>query len=58
MPDGATLRAVEYIKNEPMIKALIVGHTHLNFEENLTKTLPQYATHGSFAGYVREFTVV
>lgn len=58
MPDGATLRAVEYIKNEPMIKALVVGHTHLNFEENLTKTLPQYATHGSFAGYVREFTVV
>ncbi|MBQ8496161.1 MAG: metallophosphoesterase [Clostridia bacterium] len=58
MPDSATLRAVEYIKNEPLIKALIVGHTHLNFEEMLTEDKCQYATHGSFAGYVREFTVI
>lgn len=57
-PDTDTLRAVEYIKNEPLIKALVVGHTHLNFEEKLTQDKWQYATHGSFAGYVREFTVI
>jgi UDP-2,3-diacylglucosamine pyrophosphatase LpxH len=57
-PDADTLRAVEYIKNEPAIKALIVGHTHLNLEEKLTEDKWQYATHGSFAGYVREFTVI
>ena len=57
-PDHDTLRAVEYIKNEPAIKALIVGHTHLNMEEKLTEDKWQYATHGSFAGFVREFTVI
>ncbi len=57
-PDAATLRAIDYIKSEPLIKALIVGHTHVNFEDMLTETLPQYTTHGSFAGYVREIEIV
>lgn len=56
-PDAATLRAVEYIKNEPMIKAVFAGHKHLNIEDMLNERLPQYVTHGSFAGYVREITV-
>lgn len=57
-PDAATLRAVEYIKSEPLIKAVVVGHTHLNLDDMLTDTLPQYATHGSFAGFVRELDIV
>lgn len=57
-PDAATSRAVEYIRNEPMIKAIIAGHTHLNLEEMVTDTLPQYTTHGSYARFVREFTVI
>ncbi len=28
----ATLRAVEYITNEPAIKAIVAGHVHLNFD--------------------------
>lgn len=56
-PDEATKRAVEYIKNEPAIKALITGHVHFNFEGKLSDTLCQYTTHGSFAGYVREITI-
>lgn len=57
-PDNATLKAVEYIKSEPLIKAVVTGHTHLNFEEKLSKNLWQYTTHGSFAGYVREITIL
>lgn len=57
-PDAATLRAIEYIKGEPIIKAVIAGHTHRNFEENITENLPQYLTHGTYAGYVREITVI
>ncbi len=57
-PDEPTLRAVEYIKSEPLIKAVVVGHTHLNLDDMLTDTLPQYATHGSFAGFVRELEIV
>ena len=57
-PDDATLRAIGYIKSEPLIKAVIAGHTHMNFENMLTDTLPQYTTHGSFAGYVREIEII
>lgn len=56
--DDTTLRVVEYIKSEPLIKAVIAGHTHLNFEEKLTENLCQYVTNGSFSGYVREITIV
>lgn len=57
-PDAATLRAVEYIKSEPLIKALIVGHLHFNFEDTLDNDIPQIITHGTFAGYVRELTII
>lgn len=57
-PDEATLRAVEYIKTEPLMKAVIAGHRHLNDESMLTDRLPQFITHGTFAGYVREFTIL
>ena len=57
-PDEATLCAIEYIKSEPLIKALVTGHTHMNFEEALTESLVQYTTHGSFAGFVREIAVL
>lgn len=57
-PDEATLKAVEYIKSEPLIKAVIAGHNHLNFEEQLDNGIPQITTHGSFAGYVREITLI
>jgi predicted phosphodiesterase len=57
-PDEATLRAIDYIKSEPLIKALITGHKHLNYEEMLDCGIMQYTTHGSFAGYVREITVI
>lgn len=57
-PDSATLEAIEYIKDEPLIKAVVAGHTHLNFEGELRKGLMQYVTNGSFTGYVREITII
>ncbi len=56
-PDDVTLSMIHYIKNEPLICAIIAGHTHRNFEDRLNDRLMQYTTHGSFAGYVREITV-
>ena len=56
-PDEDTKKAVEYIKKEPLIKAVIAGHTHLNHEEEIAEGKMQYATHGTFAGYVREITI-
>lgn len=57
-PDEATLRAVAYIKSEPLIKAVIAGHLHLNFDGTLDNGIPQLVTHGTYAGYVREITIV
>lgn len=56
-PDEATLKAVEYINSEPLIKAVIAGHTHCNFEDKIGNGKPQITTHGTFAGYVREITI-
>lgn len=55
-PDATTLEAVAYIKEEPLIKAVITGHKHVNYVENLREGLPQLVTAGSFDGYVREIT--
>ena len=57
-PDAPTLRAIEYIHSEPMIKAIIAGHTHHNFEEKLSNGIPQITTAGSYTGYVREITLI
>ena len=57
-PDEATLRAIKYIKEEPLIKALVVGHLHRNFEEILENGVPQITTDGSYTGFVRELTIV
>ena len=42
--DESTIATCEYIKNEPLIQALLVGHLHYNFEDPLTETLTQYMT--------------
>lgn len=56
-PDRTTLEAVEYIKSEPLIKAVVTGHKHMNHEDKLTPTLTQFVTDGTFSGYVREITI-
>ena len=56
-PDATTLEAVKYIQNEPVIKAIIAGHCHKNREDMIEGRLPQFVTHGTYAGYVREFYI-
>ena len=56
-PDEPTLRMIEYIKNEPLIKAIFAGHVHFNYESNITDSLPQFVTGGGYDGYAREITV-
>ncbi len=57
-PDEATRRAFEYISGEPMIKAVLAGHMHQNYEEPLESGVMQYTTDGSFHGVVREVEFV
>ena len=56
-PDDATLRMIDYIKNEPSVKAILTGHVHFNFESMLTPTLPQFVTGGAYEGFAREITI-
>lgn len=53
-PDRATLEMIDYIKSEPMIRAIVAGHVHLNFEEPLDNGVMQICTHAGYAGYARE----
>ena len=45
-PDGPTLQMIDYIKSEPLIKAILTGHLHFSFESKLTDSLVQYVTGG------------
>jgi predicted phosphodiesterase len=58
VPDEATLRAIEYIQNEPMIKLIVTGHTHINFEDTLPGGTLQITTDGGYHGYAREITLI
>ena len=53
-PDRATLEMIDYIKSEPMIRAVIAGHVHRNHEEPLDNGVMQICTHAGYAGYARE----
>lgn len=56
--DDATWRAIEYIKKEPMIKLILTGHRHRNFEEFLRDDQMQIVTHATCHGFVREITII
>ena len=56
-PDAPTLRFIDYVKNEPLIKAILTGHLHYSFESDITQTLPQLVTGGAYEGVAREVTL-
>ncbi|MBQ5995033.1 MAG: metallophosphoesterase [Clostridia bacterium] len=57
-PDEPTLRMIEYIKSEPMIKAILTGHLHFSYESNITEALPQFVTGGGYDDICREITII
>ena len=57
-PDEPTLRMIDYIKSEPLIKLILTGHLHFGFESMLTDTLPQFVTGGAYEGCAREVTLI
>lgn len=57
-PDEPTLRMIEYIKGEPLIKLILTGHLHFNYESNITDSLPQFVTGGGYDGEAREITLI
>ena len=41
LPDEVTLETMEYIANEPLIKAILAGHIHANYETVYAGRIPQ-----------------
>lgn len=44
LADEITLKVMEYIKDQPLIKALITGHLHFNYEGVYADRIPQIVT--------------
>ena len=57
-PYFATNEFIDYVKNEPLIKAFITGHLHFNYEGELAPGKMQYVTGGGFRGDARLIEVV
>ena len=53
-PDEATLRMIDYIKTEPLIKLILSGHLHFSFVSQLTDSLTQIVTGSGYEGIARE----
>ncbi len=56
-PDAVTLEAIRYIQNEPCIKAILAGHTHMNYEEILPGGVRQIVTGSLMDGHIREIRI-
>lgn len=56
-PTEDTLKAVEYILGEPLIKAVFAGHTHANIDEKLENGVTQYITGATYEGLAREIII-
>ncbi len=56
-PTTATKRFVEYVNSESLIKAVVAGHVHFNFESTLPGGAVQYVTGLGFNGEAREITI-
>ena len=57
-PYFATNEFIEYVKNEPSIKAFLTGHLHFHYEGELVPGKIQYVTGGGFRGDARLIEVV
>ena len=44
LSDAVTLDVMEYIANEPLIKAILAGHLHYNYEGTFAGRIPQIIT--------------
>ncbi len=57
-PRGVTVQTAEYIRNEPMIKAVLAGHVHFGFVSYLAPDKPQFVTDAGYTDHAREITVL
>ena len=56
-PRGVTVETVEFIKSQPLIKAVLAGHVHFSFVSEIAPGMTQFVTGGGYDGIARELTI-
>lgn len=56
--DKATLELYNWLKEQPLLKAILCGHMHDPFQEQFSPTAVQYTVGGNFNGYAYEIEFV
>ncbi len=54
--DAKTVKFIEWLKGQSLVKALLSGHLHFNFDEQFSDTARQYVVGGNFKGDAFEFS--
>ncbi len=58
LADEPTRRFIDYVSKTPLIRAVLAGHLHFNYNDMLPWGIPQYVTGGGFLGDAREITFI
>ena len=57
-PTKDTLKFIDYVMNQPLIKCVLAGHIHEPYEGPLANGIMQYVAGGGYTGYARELTLM
>lgn len=57
MPDAVTLKMLDYLRDNPMIKGIWTGHFHTQFFTWFTPSIPMIVTGGNHRGEVTEIVI-
>ena len=56
--DADTMAFIDYIYAQPLVRAVLAGHLHFNYETRLPSGIMQYVTGGGYCGDTREIEFV
>ncbi len=56
--DAPTWAFIDYIYSQPLVRAVLAGHLHFNYEGRLPSGIMQYVTGGGYYGDTREIEFV
>lgn len=56
-PDEPTLKMLDFLRAEPLIKGIFAGHLHYQITSTFTRDIPQIVTGGNYNGAVTELFI-
>lgn len=56
-PDGPTLALIDYLKKQPLLKAILCGHLHQRMSGRFSETATEYVAGPGFSGEALEVTI-